>query len=190
VHAEFATRRLHRGVDLAGRNPDSFGDQLEVVDQCFHRGAHDLRDVLLRIAQAVGTDLQVGGPGDLAVLDHDRARLQLLQALLDDLERLSHLFDANDVAPVRITAVVGDHVELVVLVSAVRFVASQVIGQAGRAQDWAGDAQRHAAGQVEVADALGTRLPDVVLIEQVLQVAQPGLHQVKELANFVDRVGR
>ncbi|CFR85093.1 Uncharacterised protein [Mycobacterium tuberculosis] len=46
VYAELTTGGLHRDVDLARRHPDALGDQFEVVDQRFHRGAHDFGDVL------------------------------------------------------------------------------------------------------------------------------------------------
>src|SRR6185312_15850756 len=160
VHAELPARRLDRHVHLAGRNPDALGDQFEVVDQGLHRAAHDLGDVLWRVAHAVGAHLQVGRPGDLAVLDHGRARPQLVQALLDDLDRLPHFFDANDVAPVGITTLLGDHVELVVLVAAIGFAFAQVVRQPGGTQDRAGDAQRHASLEVQIADVLGAGLPD------------------------------
>src|ERR1044072_992736 len=64
VRAELAARRLDRGVDLPGRHLEALGDQLEVVDQGLHRLAHDLLDVLERVAHAVAADGQLRGPGD------------------------------------------------------------------------------------------------------------------------------
>ena len=88
VHAELALGRLHRRVRLAGRDPEALGDQLEVVDQGLHGGAHDLLDVVEGVADAVRAERELRGPGDLLVVDHDRARLQPVQALLDDPQRL------------------------------------------------------------------------------------------------------
>ena len=86
MHPEFSARRLDSGVDLPGRNPNTFGDELEVMDQALHRGAHDLGDVLRGVAEAVGPELQIGRPGQLLVGDHHRTRFQALQTLLDDPE--------------------------------------------------------------------------------------------------------
>ncbi len=52
-------------------------------------------DVLEGVAHAVAAERELGGPGDLLVGDHDRARLQPVEGLLDDLERLVHLGDAQ-----------------------------------------------------------------------------------------------
>ena len=39
-HAEFALGRFDRGVDFAGRHMETFGIELEVMDQRFHRLFH------------------------------------------------------------------------------------------------------------------------------------------------------
>src|SRR5262249_50383588 len=170
VHAELAAGGFDGDVDLPGGHPDAFGDDFEVVDQRLHRGAHDAGDVGGRVAQPVGAQLQVGGPGDLLVVDHDRARSQSLQALRGDLDRLVHLLDPDHIASVGVGAGVGDHVEVVVLIAAVGLGLAQVVGKSGGAQDRAGDAQRDAAGQIQVADVLGAGLPDRVFGEQVFQI--------------------
>ena len=72
--AELAPGRLHGGVDLSSRNPEALGDQLEVVDQGLHRLAHDVRDVIGRVAEPVRAHGKLGWPADLGVLDHDRDR--------------------------------------------------------------------------------------------------------------------
>ena len=151
VAAELALGRLDRRVGLARRHPEALGDQLEVVDQRLHRGAHDLADVVEAVAQAVAADGQLRRPGDLLVLDHDRLALGALQPverLLDDLQRLVHLVDADAQPVVGVAAGAGDDLEVVGLVAAVRRRLAQVVRQAGRAQHRAGHAQRHAAGEV------------------------------------------
>ena len=105
VHAELAARRLDRDVHLPGRHPDALGDQFEVVDQGFHRAAHDLGDVFLRVAKTVGPEFEVGRPSQLLVGEHHRSWLEPVDALLDDLERLPHLPHPDHVAAVRITLV-------------------------------------------------------------------------------------
>ena len=40
IDAELALGRLDRGIDLARRHVEAFGEQLEVMDQRFHRLLH------------------------------------------------------------------------------------------------------------------------------------------------------
>ena len=68
------------------------------MDQRLHRLTHDLRDVLQRVAHAVDADGELRRPGDLLVGDHHRARLEPVQRLLDDLQRLPHLGEPDQVA--------------------------------------------------------------------------------------------
>ena len=157
VVAELAAGRLDRHVHLAGRDPEALGDQLEVVDQGLHRLAHDVPDVVEGVAHAVGAQRQLRGPGDLAVLDHDRAGLEPVERLLDELQRLVHLGHADQVAAPGVGGVGGRHLEVVGLVAEVGLDLAQVPGQAGGPQDRAGDAEREAAGDVEVADVLEPR---------------------------------
>src|SRR5690606_32601519 len=73
IDAEFALRRLDGGIDLAFRNLEALGVELEVMDERFHRTLH----------------LAPLGRHHLVVDRGDRAgafrRAQLLAALLDDL---------------------------------------------------------------------------------------------------------
>ncbi len=162
-----------------------------MVDQAFHRMAHDLGDVLGGVAQTVRPHFEIGGPGQLLVRDHDGPRAELLEpidALRDDLERLAHLLDPDDVPPVRVAPVVGDDIEIVCLVTAVRLGLAQVVRQARRAQHRPGDAQRDTPREVEIADADRAGLPDVVLVEQILQVAQPFRQQFEQPAHLCEAV--
>src|SRR3954454_5118699 len=154
VVAELAAGRLDRHVDLPGRHPETLGDQLEVVDQGLHGLAHDVLDVLEGVAHAVGAEVELGGPGDLAVLDHDRSGLEPVEPLLDELERLADLGHAHQVAAPGVAGVGGRDVEVVGLVAEVGLDLAQVPRQAGGAQDGAGGASRDAPGDVEVADVL------------------------------------
>ena len=88
---------------------------------------------------------------------------------------------------VRVAGGLGHHVELVVLVAAVGLRLAQVVRQAGGPQDRAGDTEGGAADQVEVADALGARLPDPAVHQQVGRVLEVGTEQLDALADLVDR---
>ena len=163
------------------------------MDQRLHRGAHDLADVVEAVALAVTADGQLGRPGDLLVLDHDGLALGALQpveGLLDDLERLVHLVDADAQPVVGVAAGARDDVELVGLVAAVGRRLAQVVRQAGGAQHRAGHAERHAAGEVHEPDADGAALEQGVLVEQQLELAEAAAQLGDDLAHHVDRAVR
>ena len=131
VHTEFAARRFHRDIDLARRHPYSLGDDLEMVDQALHGVTHDLGDVLGGVAQPVRAEFEVGGPRELLVADHHRctaALFESLDALFDDAQRLAHLLDPDQVPPVGVTAVIGDDIEIVCLVTTIGLRLTQVMG--------------------------------------------------------------
>ncbi len=155
MDAEFAAWRFDADVDLSRRNTDAFGDELEVVDQTLHRLAHDVPDVVGRVAESVRSELQFRRPGDLAVLNHHRSGAEPVEALFDDLQRFAHLPDPDEIARVAVGSLGGDDVELVGLVAAVGFGAAQVVGQSGGPQDRSGDPEGHAAREIEAADVAG-----------------------------------
>jgi hypothetical protein len=118
--------------------------------------------------------------------DHDGAlgALEPVEGLLDDLQRLVHLVDADADAVVGVAARAGDDVEVVGLVAAVGLGLAQVVRQAGRAQHRAGDAERHTAGQVEVADTDHAALEQRVLVEQQLELVQALAQLADDLADL------
>src|SRR5581483_11256155 len=90
VAADLTSRRLDRDVRLPGRHAETLGEELEVVDQCFHR----LVDAL------------AWRRCDLAVLHAIVARWHALDALPHDLDRLDDLVEPDQV-PVVAVAVLG-----------------------------------------------------------------------------------
>ena len=191
MYAQLALRGLDGDVRLPGRDVEALGHQLEVVDERLHRGAHDLADVVQAVAHAIASDGQLGRPGDLLVLDHDRAlarlgALQLGRGLLDDLERLIHLVDADPQPTVGVTRVAHRHIELIVLITAVRVGLAQVVRQTGRAQHRPGDPQSHATGQVQIPDVDHAPLDQRVLVEQPLELADAPADQRNGVTNLVD----
>src|SRR5690606_13994046 len=96
VAAEQTLGSLDRRVHLASGNGEALRHQLEVVDERLHRLAHDVANVVKRVALAVGTQRELSGPRNLLVGNHDGLSLELLEAvgaLLDDLERLVALLE-------------------------------------------------------------------------------------------------
>jgi hypothetical protein len=179
--------------DLAGRHPEALGHELEVVDQGLHRGAHDLADVVERVAHAVGPDGELRRPRDLLVGDHHRrarGRLEALDDLVDDPHRLVALLDAQD-HPVPAVRALGDrHVEVVGLVAAVRRGLADVVRQAGGPQHRAGDAERHAPGQVQHAHVLQPALEDRLAEHEVLELLHVLPHAHQRLGDRVEGARR
>ena len=161
-----------------------------MVDQPLHRGAHDLGDVFRRVAQAVRAEFQIRRPGQLLVGDHHRTRLQSLQALFDDLQRLLHLADPDQVAAVAVRGGVGDDVEVVSLITAIGLGLAQIVRQPGGTQHRPGHAQCHAPGQVEVADVLSPGLEDVVLGHQLLEFVESAGQDLQQLGDPLLAVAR
>ncbi len=164
-----------------------------MVDQGLHRGAHDLLDVVEGVALAVPEDRELAGPGDLLVGDHDRAGPEVLEAherLLDDLERLVALLEAQRDAVVRVGAGARRHVEVVRLVAAVRLRLAHVVRQAGRAEHGAGHAEAHARREVEVPDAHEAALEDGVRHHEVAQLAEVLRHRLVRRADLGDDARR
>src|SRR3712207_3802978 len=96
------------------------------------------------------------------------------------------LFRSQVAAP-GVAGVGGGHLEVVGLVAQVGLDLAQVPRQPGRAQHRAGDAERHAAGDVEVPGVLEPGLPDGLAGEQLVEVGHPGRHDLEELADVLDR---
>ena len=193
VEAQLPARGLHGHVHLAGRDPEALGDQLEVVDERFHRGAHDLLDVVQGLAQTVAAQRELRRPGDLGVGHHDRLvleRLELVQGLLDDLDGLVHLLLADQEAAPAVGIGVRRHLEVVVLVAAVRLGLAQVPGQARRPEHRTGHAEGDAALHVQVSDLLGAGLPDRAAGEQVVDAGEAPGQDLAQLADLLRRSGR
>ncbi len=121
---------------------------------------------------------------------HHRRALEAGQpvgGLLDDLQRLAHLGQADPEPAVGVAGVPGLDVEVVVLVAAVGLGLAQVPGVAGAPQDRSREPEREAAGEVEVADALEAGLEDRVGVAEGGVLGQALLHQGDEVTDLVER---
>src|SRR5262249_20622837 len=100
IDAKLTLGGFDRGIDLAGRHVNTFGVELEVMDQRFHRALH----------------LAAARWRDLVVLDDNRPLpfgfAKLLDALLHDAHGLAHLFHADAVAIVAVAILADRDVEI------------------------------------------------------------------------------
>src|SRR5205807_6861492 len=161
-------RRLDRDVRLAGRNAEALGEQLEVVDQRFHRLV----------------DARTRRRGDLAVLDAVVAERHALDALSYDLHRLQNLVEPDLVAVEDIAVLGVDHVEVDLVVRKVRLRPTEVPREPGRAQDRPGGAEGKGLLRVDHADAHSALAPNWVLAEQVVVLADTALDLVAQLEDL------
>ena len=168
VAAQLAARGLDGHVGLALGHLEPLGEQLEVVDQGLHR---------LVYAAARRR-------GDLLVLHPVVAGRHEVDDLLDDVQALAHLLEADRVAVEGVTVGADDHVELELVVGHVGLVAPEVPVDAGGAQQGArggegdgllGRDHTHALGALGEDRLAGEE--DVVLVE----TGRDGLAQLEDV---------
>ena len=178
IDAEFALRRLDRGIDLAGRHLVALGIELEVVDQRFHRALH----------------LAALGRHHLAVERGDRAaairRQQLVAALLHDAHRLAHLFHADVVAVEAVTVLADGDVEFHLLVALVGLRLAQIPRRAGAAHHHAREAPFPAGFEIDHADIDVALLEDAVVAEQAFEVVADLEERIAPFGDVVDQRDR
>ena len=185
VDAELAFRMLDGGVSLAFGHVETFGEQLEVMNQLFHVGLHRL----------------TVGRSDLVVAGNYRAGIhaQPVHALLDDAVRLAHFFNAHQIAVIAVTGLADRNVEIHLAVNLIRLLLAQVPGEAGTAKHRAGKSEIERALWRDDPDTDGALLPDPVVGEQcfvLIHIARKLVGEIlnevqqRPLAVFVERFNR
>src|SRR6056297_50315 len=110
VAADLATRSLDAHVRLALGHLEALGEDLEVVDQGFHRLV----------------DARPTWRGDLLVLDAVVAFRHVIEDLAHDLHRLADLGEADRVPIEGVTVRADHHVEVELVVVQIGLIAAQV----------------------------------------------------------------
>ena len=175
VAAQLATGRLDCDVRLTGGHPKALGEDLEVVDQRFHR-------------------LVDAGPGwrrDLAVFRAVGALRHLVEALGNDAHRLPNLVQTDGIAIEGVAVGTDDDVKVNLVVGQVRHGAAQVPGFAGAAEQR--PRGRHGNGLLSShdADALGAVPPDRLAGHQRVELDEPvGQHRQDVLHVVLPAVGQ
>src|SRR5262249_42112002 len=148
------------------RYVETFGVELEVVDQRLHRALH-LRPARRR---------------DLVVIDHHRPsplRLaQLADTLLHDAHRLAHFLHADAVAVVAVAVLADRNVEIHLRISLVRLRLAQIPRRPGTAHHHAREAPRPGISELHDTDV------DIALLED----AVAGQQRLKIIANLQERI--
>src|SRR3984885_2639510 len=174
-YAEFALRRLDRGIGLALGHAVAFGHEFEMVNQRLH--------VALHVLAARGAHL--------AVVDHHRPGIgaQPVHALADDAVGLAHLSHAHQVAVVAIAIDPDRYVEIERRIHLVRPLAPQIPLDARTAQHRTGKAELQCALGRYHADVDGALLPDAIVGQQRFVLIHPpreflgeGLDEIQQRA--------
>jgi hypothetical protein len=139
---------LDGAVGLTRRNGVTLGVEQEVVDESLH--------VLLHCG--------AGRRSDLVVLDLDGASGHLVQALVDDAERLAELLHAAEVTVVAVTVDADGDVELDLVVGVIG------LGLADIPRDTGSTEHDTREGVVEGTNTLGTADPDTVVGQELLSL--------------------
>ena len=168
--AHLALGRLDGAICLAGGDGVALCEEEEVMDEGLH--------VLLH-----------GGAGrgrDLVVLDADGARRHLVEALVDDAERLAELLHAAEVAVVAVAVDADGHVELHLVVRVVGLALAHVPGHAAAAEHDAREGVVEGVGGGDDANALGPAFPDPVVGEELFGLVDPVAKLRRPLVNVVE----
>ncbi|KAI3486306.1 hypothetical protein L1887_50200 [Cichorium endivia] len=174
VDAHLALGSLDGRVRLAGRHGVALGEELKVVDERLHALLHG------------GTRRR----HELVVVHLDLARGHLVEALLDDAQRLAELLDAAEVSVVAVAVLADGHVELHLVVGVVRRHLADVPGDTRATQHDAGEAvvERLLCG--DLADADGAALPDTVARHHLLDLVDARAKLRRPLVDVVQQAGR
>ena len=178
IDAELALGRLDRGVDLAGRNVEPLGIELEMMNERFHGALH----------------LCALGGNDLVVVDRHRPapfiRAQLLQALFHDADGLAHLFHADAVAVVIVAVLADRNVEIELGVALIGLRFTQIPRRTRSAHHHAGKTPRPGVSERDHADVDVALLEDAVAGQQIFEIVADLDERVAERPDVVDELRR
>ena len=174
IDTHLALGGLDSRVGVAGRNGVALGVEQEVVDEGLH--------VLLHGGAR--------GRGDLVVLDADGAGGHLVEALVDDAERLAELLHAAQVAVVAVAVDADGNVELDLVVGVVRLALADVPRHTGTAEHDACEGQVQSVGGRDHADAAQTVDPDTVVRKHLLGLVDAVAELSGPLVNIIEQAER
>lgn len=171
IDAHLPLGRFDGRIRLPGRDGVALCEEQEMVDQrlhvFLHRGA--------------------GRGGDFVVLDTHGAWRHLVQALMDDAQRLAELLHPAQIPIIAIAVHAHGDIELHLAVRIVRRALAYVPGHPGAAQHDAREGVVERVGGGHDADALGAPDPDPVvgqellgLVDAVAELGRPLVDVVEE----------
>jgi hypothetical protein len=154
IDTHLALGSLDGRVRIARGNSVTLGVQKEVVDKGFHVFLHG----------------STGRRGDLVVLDADRAGRHLVEALVDDAQRLTELLHAAQVTVVAVAIDTNRDIELDLAVSVIGGALANIPRNAGTTEHHTGKGQVEGVSGRDHADSLETVDPDTVVRQHLLSL--------------------
>ena len=158
-------------VGITGRDGVALGVEKEVVDEGLHVLLHG------------GT----GRRGDLVVLDTDRTSGHLLQALVDDAQRLTELLHADEVSVVAVAIGTNGHIKLDLIVGIIGLALSDIPRNTRSTQHGAGEGEVQSLGGRNDTNTPQSLNPDTVvrkhllgLIDTVAELGSPLVDVIKK----------
>jgi hypothetical protein len=145
---------LDGAVCLTRRDSVTLGVEQEVVDESLH--------VLLHCGAR--------RRGDLVVLNLDGTSGHLVQALVDDAERLAELLHAAEVTVVAVTVDTNGDVELDLVVGIIRLGLADIPRNTGSAEHDTGEGVVESVSGADDTNTLGTADPDTVVGQELLSL--------------------
>jgi hypothetical protein len=152
VDTHLALGGLDGGVSITGRDGVALGVEKEVVDEGLH--------VLLHSCS--------GRRGDLVVLHADGAGGHLVQALVDDAQRLTELFHTDEISVVAVTVGTNGHIKFDLVVGIIRLALSDIPRYTGATQHGAGEGEVQSLGGRNDTNTPQSLNPDTVVRKHLL----------------------
>eukprot|EP01137_Pigoraptor_chileana_P034030 Opistho-2@25945 len=169
VHTKLALRSLDRRVRSSCGNGISLRVELEVVDECLHR--------VLHFGPSRG--------GDLVVVNTDLALGHIVQALVDNAQRLPHLLTADQIAVVAVAVAADRNIKLHAVVHIVGLRLADVPGDTRCAQHGATEAPVHCLLCGHNTNIDETLLPDAVACEKFFSFVNARAELLNKLVNVL-----
>src|SRR5919199_119219 len=117
-------------------------------------------------------------PDTAAQIRHNLALGQVLEDLLYHPDALLHLADPNPVRGLNIPSLVGDNVEVEILVPAIGIVTAHVVADTGAPQGWPREAHLDSFLLRNLPDVPGAGNEDLITLYEVYEVRPEALFQV------------
>ena len=160
---------LNGRVGLTRGNGVTLGEKQEVMDQSLHVLLHG----------------STGRGHDLIVLDTNGTSGHLVQALLDNSERLAELLHAAQVTVVAVTVDTNGDIKLDLVVGIIGLGLPDIPGNTGATEHDTGETHVESISSVDDTDTLGSGLPDTVIRKQLLSLINTVTELRSPLVNII-----
>lgn len=128
-----------------------------------------------------------GRGGDLVVLDADRAGGHLVEALVDDAERLSELLHSAEISVVAVTVGADGDVEFDLVVGIIRLALSDIPWHTGTTEHNTGEGKVKGLGSRDDGNTPQSLNPDTVVCQHLLGLVETVAELGSPLVDVVEK---